>query len=503
MKARFRGVKRWFGSSLWALAAVVALLGLASGRVAAEGLVPGVMRLVKADPGWTYGSKIIMIDRWGNPTYGPYDNSPTGLVALQDTLLFWGYDSVRGYELWRSDGTAAGTRFVKELLGPGPGSSTLNYGIAYNGHYFFLINDCRQLWRTDGTTSGTVLLKDLGDSGSIVNTESSMIIYKGKVYFCTIDAIGSKLWRTDGTPQGTDAFYSIPKTATYIYPERLAPFFFEYGGLLYFHLFEVNNNADPPMSSLLYCTDGSESGSRFVKKLDGEILAKVGNALCYAYDPDTASKAGYLRKYDLMTGADTLLKDGFAAIVGMAEKASQANGLFYFFANDQTHGFELWKSDGTAAGTVMVRDLAPGGDSFHPSYVAIMNGVAYFGASLDGGGGTALYRSDGTAAGTKAVHPALSGKTSITLLGQANNVLYLQCDGALWRSDGTVSGTMQVPIDAPAGEHYPQTLCAVGDRVFLSAHYSASGGENNHGMAGIWAVDMKMPNAVVGWEAYR
>ncbi|NIP52547.1 MAG: hypothetical protein GWN61_15505, partial [candidate division Zixibacteria bacterium] len=36
------------------------------------------------------------------------------------------------------------------------------------------------------------------------------------------------------------------------------------------------------------------------------------------------------------------------------------NGTLFFAASDGIHGYELWKSDGTAAGTVMVKDINPG-----------------------------------------------------------------------------------------------------------------------------------------------
>ena len=41
---------------------------------------------------------------------------------------------------------------------------------------------------------------------------------------------------------------------------------------------------------------------------------------------------------------------------------TNVNGTLYFQADDGVHGFELWKSDGTAAGTVMVKDINPGGE---------------------------------------------------------------------------------------------------------------------------------------------
>ena len=38
----------------------------------------------------------------------------------------------------------------------------------------------------------------------------------------------------------------------------------------------------------------------------------------------------------------------------------------YFSAYDGTNGNELWESDGTAAGTVMVKDINPGADGSYP-----------------------------------------------------------------------------------------------------------------------------------------
>src|SRR5438874_11456368 len=56
-------------------------------------------------------------------------------------------------------------------------------------------------------------------------------------------------------------------------------------------------------------------------------------------------------------------------------------------------GIELWKSDGTALGTVQVKDINLSGDSF-PSGFTVFNNELYF--SADGGTGFELWKTNGT-----------------------------------------------------------------------------------------------------------
>src|SRR5262249_54875273 len=82
----------------------------------------------------------------------------------------------------------------------------------------------------------------------------------------------------------------------------------------------------------------------------------------------------------------------------------QFNGSVYFAANDQPPGYvdagtELWKTDGTAAGTVKVKEIYPGFYGANLSGLTISNGVLFFSAD-DGIHGRELWKTDGTSAGT-------------------------------------------------------------------------------------------------------
>jgi ELWxxDGT repeat protein len=79
-----------------------------------------------------------------------------------------------------------------------------------------------------------------------------------------------------------------------------------------------------------------------------------------------------------------------------------------FRANDEAHGIELWISDGTESGTNMVKDIntvvdEEAGDgqtlNSYPQNLYLWGSVLYFAAD-DGINGVELWKSDGTESGT-------------------------------------------------------------------------------------------------------
>jgi ELWxxDGT repeat protein len=89
--------------------------------------------------------------------------------------------------------------------------------------------------------------------------------------------------------------------------------------------------------------------------------------------------------------AAALIRDINAATVS-SEPAElvNVNGVLYFTADDGTSGLELWQSDGTPAGTVLVQDILPGGGS-SPTSLANINATLFFAAN-DGASGTELWK---------------------------------------------------------------------------------------------------------------
>lgn len=99
---------------------------------------------------------------------------------------------------------------------------------------------------------------------------------------------------------------------------------------------------------------------------------------------------------DINPGSDSSIDTGLSGAYAVL------NGVAYFRANDGATGFELWRSDGTAAGTQRVIDIRPGAPFGFPTNIRAANGKLFFSATdQPDGSGAQVWTSDGTAAGTQ------------------------------------------------------------------------------------------------------
>ncbi|MES1241383.1 MAG: hypothetical protein ABUT39_07175, partial [Acidobacteriota bacterium] len=338
-------------------------------------------------------------------------------TSIPGRFLFQAWDPGRGVELWASDGTPSGTRLVRDVC-PGPCQGVHRVLAANQGLFYFAGSDGThgvEPWASDGTPAGTRMVRDLcpGICGSEPLVPSR---FAGRLLFSADDGTnGRELWATDGMGPGTVRI-------TDLVPD------------------------DP-----VYSFQGIAAGSRFVFAADdGESDSELWST------DGTPAGTGLVADINQVDFGGSLVS-GLRALGGEA----------FFFADDGLHGYELWKSDGTAAGTNLVADLLPGPEPDLPPAVV---SSAEAGGKLflllvgrlggPGGGGFSLWRTDGTADGTVLLRDAsadpvpwggselhaLGGKVFFTLHGGDAGL-------QLWSSDGTVAGTRQA-VDAGPGEDF-------------------------------------------------
>ena len=248
-------------------------------------------------------------------------------------------------QLWKTDGTVAGTVAVKSFTSKG----RIRQILISNGVTFMVADDGTsgfELWRTDGTDAGTVLIKDIQTGNSIdisqVNGKAtSLLAFSGGVYFKVSKTDGSQsIYKSDGTAAGTSEVLSkmngLPNGGFLIGVSN---------NLLYYNANAVLNVYNGATSTQIHSVGGSE-------------LADVnGTAFFTAFDGETR-----LYKSD-GTAAGTLQLLDYARNV---RQLTSFAGQLFFTNSDFTpsgvmvHGNELWRSDGTPLGTFMVQDLFKG-----------------------------------------------------------------------------------------------------------------------------------------------
>src|SRR5262249_15616881 len=111
---------------------------------------------------------------------------------------------------------------------------------------------------------------------------------------------------------------------------------------------------------------------------------------------------------------------------------TNVNGTLFFSAGQGSFGLfnhELWASNGSAAGTFLVKDIDPGPDSSNPTFLTNVNGVLFFKAN-DGTHGFELWASNGTADGTLLQDINPGGSSNPSQLTNVNgNLLFAADDG--------------------------------------------------------------------------
>jgi ELWxxDGT repeat protein len=363
--------------------------------------------------------------------------SPAGvssLALLGGRLLFYADDGQSGTEIWQTDGMAQGTVRMSDFAEPYAVVGGFPFKSAVvSGKVLFPVQDAvygEKLWVTDGTRPGTRLLADLNDANRAGSFPRRFMRLGDEVVFTAHDGQHPGLLKSDGTAAGTTLLQAFDTGSD---PNVEFGDWEEAGGLLYFQL-RLPGDSFP----ILWRTDGTSAGT-FPLSLGEDRWASelraVGDKLFFVSFADE----GRLWASD---GTEEGTRPVLNGLSRPPRELTSLNGQLFFVLEDPDGDPSLWKSDGTAAGTLRLREFG-----WELTHLTVHQGFLYFYSDGAQFPDRALWRSDGTAAGTvKAAD--IPGFQSIQspFLTSAGPLLYLwnmtvEGKPGLWVSDGTAAGT--------------------------------------------------------------
>ncbi len=453
-------------------------------------------------------------------------------AELNGVYYFNANDGIHGFELWRSDGTSAGTYMVKDI-NPGADSSNVNDIITVGNKLYFSAYDAdhgQELWSSDGTLEGTQLVSDMS-FGSASSNPALLTDVNGTLFFVTSHDIYSfrdQIWKTDGTAEsmsqvydfsGFNAYYGYNvrqltnvngqlffTVELYFYQSKLFvtdgttegtrmvkdinPFGSDYpgnltalNGLLYFSVSDQSEGR-------LWVSDGTDAGTHAVNN-----AANVSLPLQYYYydnmpfeiKENTLFFQAYNSSYDFelykyntaSSTANVALVKNIVSGTASSYPANlmNVNGTIFFTIGPVNADAQLWKTDGTSAGTMLVKDINPGGTNYYYGLINV-NGILMFAYANDALG-FELWKSDGTSAGTVLVKDILPGIYSSYpqfLSYKGGSFLFSANDGnkgfEVWKSDGSAAGTVMIKNinSSTSSSSYPAEFTYAGNnKTFFRA----------------------------------
>lgn len=400
------------------------------------------------------------------------------------SIYFAADDGQHGREPWKSNGTSNGTQMVMDINNVGSNSSNpigfttlISEVFSFNRYVYFAADDGTngdELWRSQifgNEPFTTQLLKDInptGSSGPRVLTDVNGLLMFG----ATNGTNGREFWKSNGTSAGTSMIldYQLGGIDIHITPGSIVPI----GNSAFFsavdnssYLLEVTSTT----ISLVGVNDFSASS------LSANFLTKVNNNLFFsgeAYAPSN-SKGRELFVKPLGQNAFLLKDINVGTNSSNPNNLTDVNGTLFFTAYNGT-SYGIWKSDGTIAGTQIVKTI-------DARNLCNVNGTLFFHSF--NGNQLQLWKSDGTTTGTVLVktlnnyNNVLNAGTYVNFNGKFIFESYSDTYGSeLWQSDGTAAGTFIIKdINPNSGSSTPGNLTVVNNTLYFTANNGILGAE--------------------------
>jgi ELWxxDGT repeat protein len=409
--------------------------------------------------------------------------------AAANEVLFLANDGSHGVELWASD-LGGSTHLVKDLTPGSAGSSLLGLASMGSKAIFATMDVVApgpgglggttfSIWESDGTAAGTAVVTTLSLPGPWTDAffvEGLVPVGNGKAVFSVgithAEVTLAYVVSLDGSAPVQLAGNTFLGNITAVAGNHVAWNDASFGG-----------------GEIGY-TDGTPGGTHAAGTyVTGSVgIASLGNGKLVYGASHSLAQGVQLEVLDTATGIASQVKvinpTGSADI---SDITSFGYGHALFAADDGVHGKELWITDGSAAGTMLLADLyvTPSSAGSYPYAITDLgNGHALFAAQSTGNPiGGSIGVTDGTPAGTHAIASWMY-ISSIISLGNglavfANADSFVGSNVELWVSDGSLAGTHRITeIAAGSASSSPHDIVALGDgRAVFTANDGIHGDE--------------------------
>ncbi|MDP2161209.1 MAG: T9SS type A sorting domain-containing protein [Flavobacterium sp.] len=351
-------------------------------------------------------------------------------IILNNKMVFSYFTPEFGSELWVTDGTASGTQMLADII-TGPNSSNPILSKTYvidDVLYFRGANTPNSVWRTDGTPQGTFQLvnnNQIFDATGFVKC-NGFILFASKI-------------------GGNDTLWRLWRMTTF--PNSELPIINTFDGKVINNI-TLNSVVKLNESTVMFGANTNQDGWAIFGTTGAttEMIIDLyqGNNSTYnnyrqINSPRNIDGKIYFSGFQEATGFELWTSLGSASSTNLLKDINPNNTIvnaggspsaftkvgntIYFTANDGINGREVWKTEGTAASTQMVKDVTPGNASSLPQSLIEFNGFLYFSQS-DGTNGTHVWKTDGTELGTVMVSDALTTSISSAFFDKTSDKLF-------------------------------------------------------------------------------
>jgi ELWxxDGT repeat protein len=310
------------------------------------------------------------------------------LAVLDGSLVYAPDDGI-----WSTDGTTAGTFRLSsipvDLPGPTHGGASLAVGRWNTGLG-------QELLRTDGTPEGTGAVRPEGVTLDVAVTGPGSSFRDGFAFV------------SEG--QSARGFWTMDATGAATFVPFDGGCFRAAGSETRLFL-----SCSGPGGSGLWVSDGTSAGTTFLKEVSLGFFADVEGTLFFDGYSGGSSATALWMSDGTVAGTRRLSEVAPLPVDLTTRMLTVSGGILYFAGTTAATGTELWRTDGTAAGTFMVRDIEPGPgsglDVWVQQSIATGSGGLLFKA-FTSATGFELWRTDGTTAGTTALPEIRPGPAS-------------------------------------------------------------------------------------------